>query len=83
MEGRTENISRSGILFHSSAPLEVDVPVELSFALPVEAGGESGAMVVCHGQIVRRLLSPASDAPSALAAKILEYHLKRRVGSHA
>jgi pilus assembly protein Flp/PilA len=77
LEGETENISRSGVLFHAPAPLEVNAPIELSFMLPVDVSGESGALVLCRGQVVRTLLPAASDAPPTMAAKFSEYRLLR------
>ena len=72
-QGQTENISRSGVLFQADSALEVKTSVELSFPLPVEIGGEPGALVFCEGQIVRTVLPPTTDARPALAAKILDF----------
>jgi hypothetical protein len=71
--GQTENISRSGVLFQADRVLEVNTPVELSFPLPVEVGGEPGALVFCEGRIVRTVLPATTDARPALAAKILDF----------
>ena len=76
-EGKTENISRSGVLFQAEELLEMNTPVELSFALPVEVGGEAGAVVFCQSQIVRTVLPPATDARPALAALIRSYEFLR------
>ncbi len=74
-EGRTENISRSGVLFRSEHVLEVGTPVEMSFGLPTELSEEkAGAMALCRAQIVRRVPPSATDARSGLAATISEYH---------
>jgi len=72
-QGQTQNISRSGILFQGDILLEAKTPVELSFPLPVEIGGEPGALVFCEGQIVRTVLPATTDARPALAAKILDF----------
>jgi hypothetical protein len=77
LEGETENISRSGVLFHTSSPLDVSTPLEMTFALPVEVGGQSGALVLCRGQVVGIVLRPSSDAPPCVAAKFLEYRIVR------
>lgn len=77
LEGKVENISRSGMLFRAEQLVEVNTPVEMCFELPMEAGGETGAQVICRGKIVRTILPAASDAPPALAAKILDYHFVR------
>lgn len=46
-------------------------PIELSIMLPVELGGEPGARVTCHGEIVR------SSGFPLLAAKISGTRLVR------
>jgi hypothetical protein len=77
LEGQVENISRSGVLLRGPEPVSADVPIEMRFALPAEVGGEDGAVVVCHGEVVRVLEPPASDAPKTLAVKILDYCFER------
>jgi hypothetical protein len=77
-EGRTENISRSGILFWAGKPVEPGTPVELDFQLPGEI--EIGARVLCHGEIVRTVLAPSSDAQPGMAARILAYRFERQDG---
>jgi len=76
-EGRTENISRTGVLFWVGRSMEAHTPVEISFEMPVEVGGERGAEVVCQGEIVRTVLPATTDAQPALAARILEYQFIR------
>jgi hypothetical protein len=77
LEGETENISRSGVLFHAPAPVDVSTPIEMSFMLPVDMSGQSGALVLCRGRVVRTLLPAASDDPPAMAAKFSEYRIIR------
>ncbi len=78
LEGETENISRSGVLFRTSKLLGVNTPVEIQFSLPVEAGGEPGAAVYCLGRIVRAVVPPPASGESPLiAAKFLEYRIVR------
>jgi len=77
-EGTTVNISRSGVLFQVDQLLEVGTPIEMSFALPVEIGGEAGAEVSCRAQVVRTVMPPSTDTPPAIAATILEYCFVRR-----
>ena len=76
-EGRSENISRSGILFRTDIPVDVGTRLELSFKLRGEMGGEDVGVVMCQAQIVRSVLPPAPNASPALAAKILAYHFLR------
>ena len=84
LDGQVENISRSGVLFEAPLLMDVNTVVDLSFDLPVEIGGEAGAVVVCRGEVVRQLPPDSADAPAALATKILEYRfLRGRNGSAA
>ena len=76
-DGRTQNISHTGLLFWVEQLMEVHTPVEISFEMPVEIGGESGAGVKCHGEIVRTVLPATNDAQPALAARISQYQFIR------
>jgi hypothetical protein len=70
-EGRTENISRSGVLFLADHVMEVDTRIEMTFVLPVT--GLSG-QVVCRGSVVR-IVQPREDEPRpGLVATISRYH---------
>ncbi len=53
MEGVTENISRSGLLFRSASPIEVGSSLELNFEMPHEVTGDDDAQVVCEGSLLR------------------------------
>jgi len=71
IEGVTENISRSGLLFRSSSPLEIGSTIELALEMPNELAGENGAKVVCEGLLVRVECVPPTrkrDQPSFLMA---------------
>ncbi len=72
-EGTIENISRTGVLFSAEKLMDLRDTVEMTFQLPVEVGGENAAQVICVGKVVRTVLPPASDQPSALAASIRSY----------
>jgi hypothetical protein len=77
-EGRTENISGSGVLFLADHVMEVDSRVEMTFALPVT--GLSG-QVVCRGRVIR-VIQPSEDEPRpGLAATISRYHLAPGTGA--
>ncbi len=52
-EGVTENVSRSGVLFHSSFALKARAKVQLDFALPLEVLGHVAGRVTCRGCVVR------------------------------
>ena len=76
-EGRTENISQSGLLFRAPEPLGSDTLIELNFALPTGTGGAPGATVLCDGKTIRTILPATSDESPGVAVKILNYKLKR------
>ena len=78
LEGETENISRSGLLFRAPQMLEVNTPVELKFNLPLEVGGEQGALVLSLGRVVRTVMPPTSDVLPAAGVKFLNYRMLRR-----
>lgn len=75
--GTTENISRSGLLFHAEEALAPNALVEINLVLPPEIAGLSAAEVVCRGEVVRTAdeNSPRGMGP-AMAAKILQYHFQ-------
>ena len=77
VNGRTENISQSGLLFQAPEPLNPDTIVQICFSLPDNTEGESGATVLCEGRTVRTILPAASDESPSVAVKLFEYKLKR------
>lgn len=71
-EGRTVNVSRTGVLFQSAAStLVADTRIELILMLP-SLGLPGRSRVQCQGRIVRRVPQP-SDAGCAMAATIDAY----------
>ncbi|MFB3921786.1 MAG: PilZ domain-containing protein [Terriglobia bacterium] len=70
VEGRTINVSRSGVLFAVDELLPEETPIELAFDLPPEMGGGPGEGVTCRGQVVRTILPPSTDDPPAVAVSI-------------
>ena len=75
-EGKTENISRSGMLFQADEPLQPTVQLEINLVLPAEIAGLSDTEVVCRGEVVRTIESQGSALTPALAARILQYHFQ-------
>lgn len=82
-EGRTENISRSGILFRTPQRLEVNTAIEMMFDLPAEMGGEPGAHVVCVAHIARVFPGATPEEPPLLAARIHDYRFVRGAADDA
>jgi hypothetical protein len=68
-EGRTENISESGVLFHGMEPVPVEMPVELMMKVPAEIAGPAGGTSLGRGRIVRHG-TERSDARPTFAAAI-------------
>lgn len=74
-EGRTENVSRSGVLFRGEQLMEPNTSVDMVLMLPIEIAGDAAGTTMCRGRIVRAVApaSPVSiDARPALAAAILD-----------
>ena len=79
-DGKTENISRSGMLFRAEENIPIHVQLEINLVLPAEIAGLSEAEVICRGEIVRSAGAEDAAMPPALAAKILQYHFQH--GNH-
>lgn len=75
-EGTTENISRSGMLFHADEPLQPASQLEINLVLPAEIAGLSATEVVCRGEVVRTVEPHGEQLSPALAARILQYHFQ-------
>jgi CheY-like chemotaxis protein len=75
-EGKTRNISRSGLLFQAEDVLQPNVVLEINLVLPAEIAGLSPTEVVCRGEIVRTVSAEGEEMPPALAAKILQYRFQ-------
>jgi PilZ domain len=71
-DGRTENISRSGVLFRTEQPISLRTRIEFLIALPEEVGGRSSA-VLCLGRVVRTEPPKPDDPRPAIAATIAGY----------
>jgi PilZ domain len=77
IEGVTENISRSGLLFRSSSHLKVGSSMELILEMPHELTGDDNARVVCEGSLLRVEPVPATrkkeQSSFLLACTITQY----------
>jgi hypothetical protein len=60
IEGVTENISRSGLLFRAPRTFEVGSSMELMLEMPRELTGDGDARVVCQGSLLRVEPVPAT-----------------------
>lgn len=77
LKGKTENISRSGVLLLTEATLQPKITIELRFELPVSVLGEGRGEVVCKGTVVRLEENPLSELPASLAVAIRSYRMTR------
>ncbi len=75
-DGKTRNISRSGLLFQAEDLVQPNVVLEINLVLPAEIAGLSPTEVVCRGEIVRTVTADQEEMPPALAAKILQYRFQ-------
>lgn len=69
-EGRTENISESGVLFHGPELVQMEMPVELMMAVPAEIAGAAAGVgaSVGLGRIVRHGTERGGTRPTFAAA---------------
>lgn len=74
--GKTENISRSGMLFKTDDVLQPNSQLEINLVLPAEIAGLAGTEVVCRGEVVRTVEKKGETVSPALAARILQYHFQ-------
>ncbi len=74
--GKTENISRSGLLFEADESLQPSAQLEINLVLPAEIAGLSETEVVCRGEVVRTVQPTGKTLHPALAARILQYHFQ-------
>ncbi len=75
-DGKTENISRSGMLFQADEALQPSAQLEINLVLPAEIAGLSATEVVCRGEVVRTVEPQGEHMSPALAARILQYHFQ-------
>jgi len=75
-EGKTRNISRSGMLFEAEDALQPNAVLEINLVLPAEIAGLSPTEVVCRGEIVRTVKAKGETIVPELAARILQYHFQ-------
>jgi hypothetical protein len=74
-EGKTENISRSGILFRANRVLKLRTAIQMSFILPAWGQAEGPGEVLCQGSVVRTVAAVGTNPP-CVAASIQRYRIR-------
>ncbi len=73
-QGKTENVSCTGMLIRAGERMDVNQEVEVILVLEVDVVGEVSPEVLCLGHVVRKL-DPVPTSPFAkLAVRIQDYH---------
>jgi hypothetical protein len=69
--GETKNVSSSGVLFTSAAPIEVGEPIEYCITFPKPPGSKSEVKLRCVGKVLR------TDVEATFAATLERYEFLR------
>jgi hypothetical protein len=77
-EARTENVSRSGVLFRTERIFKPTTTVQVRLELPPTNGDGAHAEVVCKGEVVRVEQTLGGGISPALAVEILDYRFTRK-----
>ena len=77
-EARTENVSRTGVLFRTECVFRPTTRVDVRLELPPTNGDGSHAEIVCKGEVVRVEQTRGEGIPPALAIAIRNYRLRRK-----
>jgi hypothetical protein len=70
--GETKNVSSSGVLFTSKAPVAVGDPIEYVITFPKPPGARSEVRLKCIGKVLRE------DDALAFAATLERYEFQRQ-----
>ena len=70
--GETKNVSSSGVLFTSKAPVAVGEPIEYVITFPKAPGARSEVRLKCVGKVLRE------DDTSAFAVTLERYEFQRQ-----
>ena len=77
LEGTTENISYTGVLFRSPYPMVPDTVLQLRLQLATGAKLNHASEIRCKGAVVRVEHRDALESPIALAVAISDYRIVR------
>jgi c-di-GMP-binding flagellar brake protein YcgR len=71
--GRTENISRSGVLVRTANGIDIDTSVEIRLELPTVTAGKDSAEIWCRGRVVRTVCQTDGSMQPGYAIAIEQY----------
>jgi hypothetical protein len=69
-EGRSENISGSGVLFRADSVVSAETLIEIVLTLGGEIGENPAGTLICRGRVVRIEAGNENDPRAAIAATI-------------
>jgi PilZ domain-containing protein len=72
LQGDSENLSRSGLLFRGSTEVELGSRVEVQLEMPPELAGDEASEVICTGSVARVTRDPAAPKGIFLIACAVE-----------
>jgi hypothetical protein len=78
--GETVDISGSGLLFLSEAPLELGTELEVLLRVKPEAAENHLLELVCQGRVVRRVLANWPEVRPATAIRIFHCQVVPKLG---
>jgi len=78
VEARTENASRTGVLFRSECIFKPTTRVEVRLEIPSTNGDGAHAEVVCECEVVRVEQTRGAEISPALAVAIHKYRFTRK-----
>jgi hypothetical protein len=70
LDGRSENISRSGVLFRSDRYVTPETEIELLLTLGGDLSSEQAGTLLCRGRVVRLEPGSIEDPRTGIAATI-------------
>jgi hypothetical protein len=73
LEGRTENISKSGVLVRADRPMPLQAQIEMLLTIPADLPSPFTGTAICRGRIVRSVEPSALENRPAFAVTIVEY----------
>jgi hypothetical protein len=77
-DGKIENVSTSGLLFHGEKPLSPGEVLQISYRLPAVGPAVEPTEVFCWAKVVRIRLANGPGADHTNAVKILRYRTQPR-----